>query len=88
MSYISLLDQLSVEFMADYAFEKAQAKEDLSVIWKTWRHTYGRHLPIDQMSEEFGRWWQSHYASCLNHGAYGRNYHGFIKALEHKLSSK
>jgi len=85
MSYMTLLHQLSVEFMTDLTFDKAQAKEDLSEIWKEWRSTHGRHLPIEQMSEQFGRWWQTHYDSCLKNDGLGRNYRGFIRALANKL---
>lgn len=85
MSYFSLFQQLSVEFLTDPTFDKVRARDELSELWGEWRQTHGRHLPIEQMSEEFGQWWQLHYNECLNKDGMRRTYRSFIETLSAKL---
>ncbi len=89
MSYFTLFQQLSVEFMTDPTFDKARAREELSALWGEWRQTHGRHLPIEQMSEQFGQWWQSHYKECMSkEGSIRPTYKGFLETLSAKLLSR
>lgn len=85
MSYFSLYQQLSIEFMTDPTFDKSAAKSELSELWAGWRKRHGRHVATDQLSAEFNRWWQSHYAESLRPAGTRGTYRQFIDCMRDRL---
>lgn len=85
MSYFSLYQQLSIEFMTDPTFDKSTAQAELSDLWAAWRKGHGRHVAIDRLSAEFNQWWQSHYAESLRPTGTRGTYRQFIASMRDRL---
>ncbi len=85
MSYISLVQQLSLEFMTASEFDHAQVRDDAYALCAKWRRTAGRHLPTEMISDEFDHWWRAHYLDCLRAAGSGRSYDVFLKTLAGKI---
>lgn len=88
MSYISLYQQLSLEFMTDPDFDHSQARDDAFALCSSWRQTSGRHVPTENVSEEFGNWWRAHYSDCLKATGAARSYRTFLGYLQTKVSGR
>lgn len=85
MSYLSLYQQLSIEFLSDPEFHDPSARDETYALWARWRQTIGRHTEIDLASDEFGRWWRNHYEDSLRHAGRPRSYRRFIECLAGKI---
>jgi hypothetical protein len=85
MSYLSLYQQLSIEFLSDPDFDHGRARVDAFDLCARWRQTHGRHISTENISDEFGRWWRKHYADVLRTIGASRSYRQFIESLSQKL---
>lgn len=85
MSYLSLYQQLSIEFLSDPDFDHARARDDAFALCARWRQTHGRHVTAENISAEFGHWWRKHYADGLRLMGSDRSYHRFMHGLSQKL---
>jgi hypothetical protein len=88
MSYLSLYQQLSIEFLSDPEFDHGCARDDAFALCAHWRHTHGRHVTAENVSEEFGRWWRKHYADGLCTMGATRSYRRFMDELTQKLPDR
>ncbi len=88
MSYLSLYQQLSIEFLSDPEFDHGRARDDVFALCAHWRHTHGRHVTAENVSEEFGRWWRKHYADGLRTMGVTRSYRRFMDELRQKLPDR
>lgn len=88
MSYLSLYQRLSIEFLSDPEFNHGRARDDAFALCAHWRHTHGRHVTAENISEEFGRWWRKHYADGLRTMRGTRSYRRFMDELTQKLPDR
>ncbi len=87
MSYLSLYQQLSIEFLSDPEFDHGRARDDAFALCAHWRHTHGRHVPTEKISEEFGHWWRRHYTEGLRAAGPTRSYRAFLTHLSNTLDA-
>ena len=87
MSYLSLYQQLSIEFLSDPEFDHGRARDDAFALCAHWRHTHGRHVPTEKISEEFGHWWRRHYTEGLRAAGPTRSYRAFLTHLSSTIDA-
>ena len=87
MSYLSLYQQLSIEFLSDPEFDHGRARDDAFALYALWRHTPGRHVATENVSEEFGRWWRRHYTEGLRAAGPKRSCRAFLNHLSNTIDA-